>query len=216
MEICYNVTGSDRKAMVGIIAKVVGMKPVYKGAPTFAYAINNILVEKDGTMVWDDRTESETIDAIKQALSKAGFESEPTSYSIAVPYDCVAVGNLIKILEAKGELIRKALGADNVQLVMEDDRVEFHWFTRELTADEVNTYMLFITALCRTSKELKRVNATEKPIENEKYAFRCFLLRLGFIGDAYKPARKILLSRLTGSAAFKSGSKGGADDAVSE
>ena len=51
-------------------------------------------------------------------------------------------------------------------------------------------------------------------MDNEKYAFRCFLLRLGFIGAEYKAARKVLLRNLTGSSAFKSGKRGGADDAV--
>ena len=63
----------------------------------------------------------------------------------------------------------------------------------------------------------KRVNAAEKEVDNEKYAFRCFLLRLGFIGSEYKTQRKILLRNLTGSSACKSGSqKEVADDAVSE
>ena len=62
------------------------------------------------------------------------------------------------------------------------------------------------------SKNQKRVNATEKEVENEKYAFRCFLLRLGFIGEVYKKERKILLRNLNGSSAFK----GGAKDALSE
>ena len=51
----------------------------------------------------------------------------------------------------------------------------------------------------------RQVTATEKPVENEKYAFRCFLLRLGFIGSEYKAERKILLKNLTGSSAFKDG-----------
>ncbi len=38
---------------------------------------------------------------------------------------------------------------------------------------------------------------------DEKYAFRCFLLRLGFIGDEFKKSRKILLANLDGSSAFK-------------
>jgi len=76
--------------------------------------------------------------------------------------------------------------------------------------------MVFITALCRMSNELKRANASEKEVDNEKYAFRCFLLRLGFIGENYKGVRKTLLSRLSGSAAFKSGAKGGQEDAISE
>lgn len=43
--------------------------------------------------------------------------------------------------------------------------------------------------------------------DNEKYAFRCFLLRLGFIGDEYKADRKVLLKNLSGSSAFKDGAK---------
>ncbi len=50
-------------------------------------------------------------------------------------------------------------------------------------------------------------------MDNEKYAFRCFLLRLGFIGSEYKAERKILLKNLCGSSTFKNG---GAGHAVSE
>ena len=55
-ELHYNVTGQDRKELVGIISKVVGMKAVYQFMPTCAFVISNITVEKDGTMVWDERT----------------------------------------------------------------------------------------------------------------------------------------------------------------
>ena len=43
----------------------------------------------------------------------------------------------------------------------------------------------------------------DKEVENEKYAFRCFLLRLGFIGDDSKVARRILLQNLSGNSAFR-------------
>ena len=39
----------------------------------------------------------------------------------------------------------------------------------------------------------------------EKYAFRCFLLRLGFIGNEYKAERKILLKNLSGNSSWKNG-----------
>ena len=55
------------------------------------------------------------------------------------------------------------------------------------------------------AKEAKRITGKDKPVENEKYAFRCFLLRLGFIGDDYKQSRKILLQNFSGSSAWKSG-----------
>ena len=34
---------------------------------------------------------------------------------------------------------------------------------------------------------------------------RCWLLSLGFIGDEYKTARKILISKLEGSSSYKAG-----------
>ena len=91
----------------------------------------------------------------------------------------------------------------------------FPWFAELPSADEVNAYTHLIAALCEMSKNQKRITATEKAVDNEKYAFRCFLLRLGFIGAEFKTERKILLRNLSGSSAFKSGQKGGADDAVS-
>ncbi|MBD5535004.1 MAG: virulence protein, partial [Lachnospiraceae bacterium] len=60
---------------------------------------------------------------------------------------------------------------------------------------------------CKMSKEQKRITAKEKAVDNEKYAFRCFLLRLGFIGTEYKGERKILLKNLSGSSAFKNGER---------
>ena len=58
----------------------------------------------------------------------------------------------------------------------------------------------------------KRISAKQKEIVNEKYEFRCFLLRLGLIGDEYKAQRKFLLKNLSGSAAFKSGHKKGGEE----
>ena len=83
----------------------------------------------------------------------------------------------------------------------------FPWFTELPDTDAVQAYTHFISALCEMSKNARRVTATEKAVENEKYAFRCFLLRLGFIGAEYKTERKILLKNLAGSSAFKSGAK---------
>ena len=66
------------------------------------------------------------------------------------------------------------------------------------------------------SKEQKRISPTEKEVTNEKYAFRCFLLRLGFIGNEYKAERKILLRNLSGSSAFKNGVKNESKPVCSE
>lgn len=49
----------------------------------------------------------------------------------------------------------------------------------------------------------KRIQAKEVSTENEKYAFRIWLLRLGMNGDAYKTTRKVLMENLSGHAAFR-------------
>lgn len=67
------------------------------------------------------------------------------------------------------------------------------------------------------ARNQKRITAKERDTNNDKYAFRCFLLRLGFIGAEYKQERKILLRNLTGSSAFKSApNKEAPSDALSE
>ncbi|XBG77574.1 hypothetical protein V4S31_12060 [Enterococcus cecorum] len=99
------------------------------------------------------------------------------------------------------------MGIPATPIEIGEDRISFPWFGEGLDADEVKAYSHFIAALCEMSRNQKRINATEKAVDNEKYAFRCFLLRLGFIGNEYKTERKILLRNLSGSSAFKGGAK---------
>lgn len=128
---------------------------------------------------------------------------EEFELKVSVPKDKVNIENLKNLLSSKGELIKKALGIDSIQIEVTEDEVVFPWFD-SLTDFETSTvYANFIGALCQYSKERSRILAKERPVENEKYAFRCFLLRLGFIGPEHKADRKILLQNLSGSAAFK-------------
>lgn len=118
-----------------------------------------------------------------------------------------ALNNLHALIAAKGRLIRKAIGVDLLPVQVEADWISFPWFSNETTAEEVKAYIHLINAICEMARKQKRITAREKDTDNDKYAFRCFLLRLGFIGAEYKEERKILLRNLTGSSAFKSGSK---------
>ena len=131
-------------------------------------------------------------------------QGEGMGLTVAVPLASVAVGNLTKLLDAKGSLIKKALGIDALPVEIDEEKVSFPWFSEVPDADETKAYTHFISALCEMAKNAKRVTATEKAVNNEKYAFRCFLLRLGFIGAEFKDERKILLRNLSGNSAFKS------------
>lgn len=219
MEIKFNVTGAERKRLVNTISEAIGWKAVYKGMPTAAYAIDNLIVDRNGTLITDERTTEETLQKVLDALSCAGFtyeeatetvneqEEEATGLTITMPLDQVKLGNLTNLLEAKGSLIKKALGINALPIEVGEDTISFPWFSMSPDLDTSKAYTDFIAAICRMSREQKRINATEKEVTNEKYAFRCFLLRLGFIGEEYKTDRKILLSRLTGNAAWKGGAK---------
>lgn len=76
-----------------------------------------------------------------------------------------------------------------------------------MDADEVKASTHLIAALCEMARNQKRITAKEKSTDNDKYAFRCFLLRLGFIGAEFKDERKILLRNLSGNSAFKAGGR---------
>ncbi len=115
--------------------------------------------------------------------------------------------NIRKIVASKKTVLEKAIGSDVLPIVEKDGKITFPWFTLHGIDGEADAYGHLITAICKMAKEQKRVTATEKPIENEKFTMRLFLIRLGFIGDEYKTARKILLRNLSGNASWKSGHK---------
>lgn len=74
MKIHYNVTGADRKALVKVIADTAGARAVYKGMPSAAYEIDYYTVTKDGTLEFSDRSDSEEVEAVLEALAAAGFD----------------------------------------------------------------------------------------------------------------------------------------------
>ena len=76
MEIKFNVTGADRKQLVGIISEVTGWKAVYKGMPSAAYVVNNITITKDGTCCFDERTDYDIIREVLEAADKIGLKAE--------------------------------------------------------------------------------------------------------------------------------------------
>lgn len=118
-----------------------------------------------------------------------------------------ALENLRLLVASKSALIKKALGVEDLPIEVTADTVSFPWFAGFPQPEEISAYAYFTGKLIGMAKTQKRITAKEKETENEKYAFRCFLLRLGFIGDEYKAARKLLLRNLSGNGSFKSGEK---------
>ncbi len=225
MQINYNVSGSDRKQLVAAIAQHTGEKAKYLGAPGFAYQVGGFTISVDGMVTIED---NRTAAALIRFLREKGFQAEDpladcveddadeeqtetdeiTGVCISMPrslFTDSALENLKALVAAKGNLIKKALGTDGLPIEVTDTKISFPWFVGMPTPEEMKAYDSFICKLCEMARNAKRVNAKETDTDNEKYAFRCFLLRLGFIGAEFKAERKILLRNLTGSSAFRSG-----------
>lgn len=232
MELNYNVKGDRRKQLVKALEEILGVKSEYMGVPTFAYRIGKVVVDRSGTVI-EEGTSRETFQNVAIALNLRGFEpeegleqagirvegdeatitdsrardsNEVTFLEIQMPRDMFTekgLENLKRLIYAKGDLIKKAIGADELPLKIEGETIGFPWFPLKSDADEVAHHEKFIEALCRMAINQKRVTAKAVKSENEKYDFRCFLLRLGFIGDEHKAFRRYYLRYLSGNAAFK-------------
>ena len=228
MTITINALGAERKRLVKTIAEWLGEDVHYCGAPTFAYEIGRFTVEKSGSLTFSDMLDSEVVERLLEHIYDEGFDIDQShteedntdstenvigdlsGISIQLPaseFTESTLANLQAIIDAKGNLIKKALKAEALPINRLGDRIDFPWFRPYADPQEVQAYMHFVTALCEMAKTQKRITAKEKEVDNEKYAFRCFLLRLGFIGEQFKAERKILLRNLTGSSAFKSVAK---------
>lgn len=218
MEVRYHAIGKERKRMAQIIGKVIGVDPIYKGTPSLAYEIDQFTIDKEGTLIFDEHRDEYETEAVLTRLEDEGFEAEEPEQE---PYMSIQmpmmtgdeISRLEALIESKESLIKKAIGAENLMIGEKDGKLDFPWFRADANSDEVIAYMDLIGALCKKAIHSTRITGRDKPVENEKYAFRCFLLRLGFIGDEYKTSRKILLRNFTGSSAFRNGGK---SDEISE
>lgn len=225
MVIKYNVTGADRKRLVTTLSTLTGVKAKYLGMPSMAYEVGDFTIDKNGNLELSDKVNSEEIERVAGHLASEGFiaeeeisategkqtaDSEEFGLIVSMPRSNFSEGaleNLQALVEAKGELIRHALDVEELPIEISEDEVSFPWFEELPTPEEIKAYTHFISALSEMAINQKRITVKEKEVENEKYAFRCFLLRLDFIGKDYKDERKILLRNLIGSSAFKGGAK---------
>lgn len=225
MEVKYNLTGPARKELVKAIENITGEKAIYKKVPSCAYTVEGYTITKEGTLQWDERTDVSAAKLLVKRLADAGFAAEDFQIESIEPDEsetveeglCIQIpkssisdfelGLMEKMIAGKASLIKKATGASNLDVEIKDDVVCFPWFDALPDPEMIRAVSVFITRLAALSREIKRVTASEREVENERYAFRCFLLRLGFIGNEYKSERKTLLKNLNGSSAFRDGQK---------
>ena len=213
----YGVSGDDRKRLVKTISDFTGSPAKFLGPPTFSYEVGIFNIDRFGCVSFDERADRTMVEKLIGKLQVEGFTTNhdeeplnnrapgPDGLMISQPLDGFnpdSLDRLQKLLDSKAALIKKALNADRLTIQASDGTVRFPWWDTLPATEEAQAYIAFIAALCKMAKEAKRVTATETDVESEKYAFRGFLLRLGFIGEDNRAQRRILLKKLSGSAAF--------------
>ena len=215
-EIDFKVKGEERKKLAYAIGELLGMQVKYTRTPKFDYLIGSCILDKNGVFHTSGDLSESKLELILERfyngerIQQLGLPEDETVkadvLSISVPRNMFTddkLENLQKLIEGKQTLFKHAFRAEQLEVVITQNQVSFPWFPLASESDVANAYTEFISKLCELAIKLKRVSLKDKEVENEKYAFRCFLLRLGFIGDDSKLARRILLQNLSGNSAFR-------------
>lgn len=85
--------------------------------------------------------------------------------------------------------------------------VELRGFNGTLHAGKIRAYVVFALALNHQALTQKSARYCKTQEENEKFAMRVYLNRIGFIGDEFKSCREHLYKHLDGNAAWRYGSR---------
>lgn len=216
-EIRFTLESKQRPKLAQEIGNILGTAPHYERVPSCAYDIAGYRLDKEGVLHIPEGAEETAKDLILQ-LRERGFQDDAEiteevpvqqdKLTIVIPRESItdmALENLQKIIANKQILFQRAFRTDNTEIEITDEKINFTWFPYTTDGDELAAYTQFISRLCDMARDAKRVSSKPTETDNDKYAFRCFLLRLGFIGKEYKTARKILLRNLTGNSAFRYG-----------
>lgn len=210
MTIEFQLTGEKRKELAKTVSEIIGVPAEYQFMPTCAYKIGDFYtVTKEGNLEISDSADKKEVEMLIDELVHRGYDvpldAEENGLTVEMPLEIVddaIIDRLRKIVENKGELFKAAFKTDNLEIIVEDDKVCFPWFTVE-QYDDTSAYCTFISMLCEFAKNQKRINNKPETTDNPKYTMRCYLLRLGMIGAEYKLTRKVLLRNLSGSSAFR-------------
>lgn len=166
---------------------------------------------------------AETADPSDDAMKEgtAADQGDATKFAVSIPRKTLtddALERLKLIVSNKEMLFRRAVIADALPIEVTEEEVAFPWFTLTGVDGEAAAYAQFITALCQMASEQTRI--LDKPYDgdNDRFAMRIFMVRLGMKGAAFALARKLMMKHLTGNSGWRYGAppKGKAETAEKE
>ena len=177
---------------------------------------------EDAGVEMDEEGELDAVDSMTISLPMTGHTADSLRRMVNLLYSrgkllskatCGAFGvtkDLIAALDEAGTIVK---AEDFITIVNEhggmtgltfaDGKVNFTGFPMTDDPDKAKAFMQLVSLMNRHALEMKRIQAKEVNDDNEKYAFRIWLLRIGMNSDEYKTARKLLMENLSGHAAFR-------------
>lgn len=212
MDYTLTLPASIRRAEVAkLIAQTIGEQARYLKAPSMAYQIGQYRLTRDARLEGPELTEQ-----LRQVLTSAGIKitGPAAEVGLAIMVPAAELGeqgrdNLAALMRAYGPLIARALGLPKpagVEYIRHEDAglvARFAWFTTLPDAEVVSACQDFITALVAMAKTARRVRGCAPQDDNDRYAMRTFLNRLGLSGYEHKATRRVLTRRLAGNGAWR-------------
>ncbi|MEG0146364.1 MAG: virulence [Clostridia bacterium] len=226
MTIHFDGASERRKELVQALVEITGCEKKYLGAPSFDFRVGDYIIHKDASMDVNELLDEKELGLALHALRGRGFiptgdtllphvdaptkkEVKPCEttndvdgITLSFPKNGLTeqnVDNLRKLIAAKSQLIKLALEINDLPIEEDDEKLSFPWLPETASSEMMGAAAVLLAALIKLAKKLKRVTLTQRETDNPRYAFRCFLLRLGFIGDKYKDARKRLMRGIPGN-----------------
>ena len=116
--------------------------------------------------------------------------------------------NIQTIEEFRSEIARnQEIGCNGIEFDFTDNTITFKLVKTLQESDKLEAYTQFISLLSQSAKGLKHASPKPTATDNYRFTMRTWLIRLGFVGNEYKKARRLLLENLEGNGAFRRNSK---------
>ena len=159
MIIEFQLIGEKRKELAKTVSEIIGAPAEYQFMPTCAYKIGDFYtVSKEGNLEISDSADGKEVEMLIDELVHRGYDvpldEEENGLTVEMPLELVdnsTIDRLRKIVENKGELFKTAFKTDNLEIIVEADKICFPWFTLENDSD-AEAYCTFISMLCELQK----------------------------------------------------------------
>lgn len=110
--------------------------------------------------------------------------------------------NLVTIIESRRPLIEKALGLTDTLTTFINDGLALSIPLGVFSYPRIEASACLMAQACRMAESTGKARMKPCDMSNPRFQMRSWLLRLGFIGEAFERPRRTLMEALDGDSAF--------------